>query len=224
MEIIYKDLGRVNYKNAWNLQHKLFNENIEKKTKNKPTINKLLFCEHNNVYTIGKNGNKNNLLLNDIELAKKNIDFFKIDRGGDITYHGIGQLVVYPIFDLDTFNIRTKQYIHKIEKLVIKTMSEYKIKCRIIEDAPGIWIESENHTNHRKICAIGVRSSRGITMHGFALNINTDLSYFNYINACGFTERGVTSMQKELKKNIKFANVKSKILENFSEEFNLVIK
>ena len=217
--MIFKDLGKIKYKTAWDFQHKLFNENISNKQQNKPTINHLLFCEHNNVYTIGKNGSENNLLLDSKTLDKKNIELFRIDRGGDITYHGDGQLIIYPIFDLDTFNIGTREYVFKLENIVIKTLQEFNIKCGRLKDAAGIWIEPENIAKSRKICAIGVRSNRRITMHGLALNVNTDLSYFNYINPCGFTQRGVTSMQKELKKSINFEEIKTVLAENFKKEF-----
>ena len=217
--ISFTDLGNINYKEAWDFQHKLFNENIENKKLNKTTKNTLLFCEHNHVYTIGKSGNNANLLLNNKSLEEKVIEFFHIDRGGDITYHGDGQIVAYPIFDLDTLNIGTRNYIFKLENLVINTMFEFGIKCGRLEGAAGIWVEPENIANSRKICAIGVRSSRRITMHGLALNVNTDLSYYNHINPCGFTERGVTSMQKELNKKLDFDSVKLKLLENFKIEF-----
>ena len=217
--LLFTDLGKINYKEAWDFQHNLFDENIEKKKLNKLTKNTLIFCEHNNVYTIGKSGSDANLLLNSTALKEKGIDFFHIDRGGDITYHGDGQLVTYPIFDLDTLGIGTREYIFKLENLVINTMSEYGIECDRLEGAAGIWIEPENVAKSRKICAIGVRSSRHITMHGLALNVNTDLSYYNYINPCGFTERGVTSMQKELDKSLDFEDVKLKLLKSFKKEF-----
>ncbi|MBN1252490.1 MAG: lipoyl(octanoyl) transferase LipB [Bacteroidales bacterium] len=220
----FTDLGKINYKDAWDFQHKLFNENIENKRLNKPTKNKLLFCEHNNVYTIGKSGNQSNLLLNNISLKDKGIEFYNIDRGGDITYHGHGQIVAYPIFDLDTLNIGTREYIYKLENTVIKTMEEYGIECGRLDGAAGIWIEPEIVANSRKICAIGVRSSHRITMHGLALNVNTDLTYYNYINPCGFTERGVTSMQKELNKHIDFEDVKAALLKNFRNEFAFIPK
>ena len=220
MNISYTDLGKINYKEAWNFQHKLFDENIVNKRLNKPTKNTLLFCEHNHVYTIGKSGSDANLLLNNDNLKDKGIEFFHIDRGGDITYHGDGQIVAYPIFDLDTLNIGTREYIFKLENLVINTMAEFGIECGRLEGAAGIWIEPENIANSRKICAIGVRSSRHITMHGLALNVNTNLAYYNYINPCGFTERGVTSMQKELNKKLDFESVKLKLFGNFKKEFS----
>jgi len=219
VNIFYTDLGKINYKKAWDFQHKLFNENIENKRLNKPTKNTLLFCEHNHVYTIGKSGSETNLLLNNKSLQKKGIEFFHIDRGGDITYHGDEQIVAYPIFDLDIFNIGTREYIFKLENLVINTMSEFGIDCGRLEGAAGIWIESEKNENSRKICAIGVRSSRHITMHGLALNVNTNLSYYNYINPCGFTDKKATSMQEELNKNINFDDVKLCLLKNFKKEF-----
>jgi len=205
--IIFKDLGIIEYKQAFDYQEELFNSIIEKKLKNQPTENYLLFCEHPHVYTLGKSGDTNNLLINQNFLDKINATFYKTNRGGDITYHGYGQLVIYPIFDLDNFDILAKKYIWKIEEAIIQTLKEFNIIADRLEGASGVWIDG-NTANARKICALGVRISRAVTMHGLALNLNTDLSYFNHINPCGFVDKGVTSLQKELGKPIEIGDVK----------------
>ena len=215
----FKDLGLVPYKKAWDYQTLLFNQLLEEKACGETGQNRLLFCEHPHVFTIGKSGNIKNLLLNEEQLKQKNIDYYPIDRGGDITYHGPGQLVAYPIFNLDSFGIGTREYVYRLEELIINAMDEFGIKCSRLEGAAGIWIDADIPSKSRKICAIGVRSSRRVTMHGLALNINTDLSYFNYINPCGFTDRGVTSMQKELGKKLNYNEVKTVVLDKFKEMF-----
>ena len=194
------------------------------KSQNKEIPNYLLFCEHPNVYTIGKSGSENNLLLNNFELQKKGVSFFKINRGGDITYHGPGQIVGYPIINLEAFSLGVKQYIFQLEEVIILTLKNYNINAERLEGATGVWIDTHNKLKARKICAIGVKASRWITMHGFAFNVNTDLSYYNYINPCGFTDKGVTSMEKELGKKVDFAEVKSLVKENFFKLFNQGLK
>ena len=215
----YKDLGLIPYKKAWDYQSILFNTLLEEKACGETGQNLLLFCEHRHVFTIGKSGNLNNLLLNEQQLKEKDIEYYHIDRGGDITYHGPGQLVAYPIFNLDSFGIGTREYVYRLEELIINAMKRFNITCSRLEGAAGIWIDADIPAKSRKICAIGVRSSRRVTMHGLALNVNTDLSYFNYINPCGFTDRGVTSMQKELGKEVDFNEVKKVVLEEFKKVF-----
>jgi lipoyl(octanoyl) transferase len=199
VEIIYRDLGRMGYQRAWDYQEELFTELMAQKTRGEATTPQhLLFCEHPPVFTLGKSGSRENLLINEDALRKKGIEFFRINRGGDITYHGPGQIVGYPILDLANFSLGLKGYIDLLEGSVIALLGTYGIKAGKLEGATGVWLDGEDPTRARKICAIGVRASRHITMHGFAFNVNTDLSYYSYINPCGFTDKGVTSMQKEL--------------------------
>jgi lipoyl(octanoyl) transferase len=223
-ETEYQDLGVKEYKAAWDIQEITHAAIVEKKKQlgDSQSAGTLIFCEHPHVFTLGKSGEANNLLVNDDFLKKINASYFKSNRGGDITYHGPGQLVGYPIFDLEALKIGVKEYIHKVEKAIILTLADYSIKAGVLEGATGVWLDAESK-NTRKICAIGVRVSNAVTMHGFALNINTDLNYFSYINPCGFLDKGVTSMQKELGKTVDFeeikSNLKSKIGEVFSLEF-----
>ena len=208
--IEYQDWGMVEYKEAWSKQESLFSTTIEKKMQGLPTDNYLVFCEHPHVYTLGKSGDEHNMLLDMIQLQAKNASFVHTNRGGDITYHGPGQLVGYPIFDLANFNLGLKQYIHNIEEAIIKTLSFYGIDSSRLEGATGVWLDVGLPTC-RKICAIGVRSSRYVTMHGFALNVNTQLEYFNYINPCGFVDKGVTSMAKELGAPVDMEELKGRL-------------
>lgn len=216
--IIFEDLQVIEYGKAFDYQEEKFNKIIEQKQEGVETDNYLLFCEHPHVYTLGKSGDQNNLLINPVFLKKIDATFYKTNRGGDITYHGYGQLVVYPIFNLDNFDIMAKKYIFNIEEAVIETLKDYGIEAARLEGASGVWLEGKTK-NARKICALGVRISRGVTMHGLAFNINTDLNYFNHINPCGFVDKGVTSMQKELGKEIDFEEVKAKLKEKFFEIF-----
>ena len=219
-KIITEDLGLISYSEAWEYQQKLFDEALTKKTAGEEVQNKLLFCEHPHVITLGKSGHENNLLLTKEKLKEKGVEYFHIDRGGDITYHGPGQLVVYPIFDLDSFDIGLKKYIHRLEEVIIQLLAEYGIKSERMEKGTGVWLDLEK-TNARKICAIGVRSSRFVTMHGLALNVNTDLSYFSLMNPCGFIEKGVTSIEKELGNgSIDMNTIKNRVNELFIELFN----
>ena len=217
----YHDWRLIDYNEAWKKQEKLFFEAIDRKQQNLSTENQLIFCEHPHIYTLGKSGKEQNLLLDLIQLQAKNVDFIHTNRGGDITYHGPGQLVGYPIFDLEFFSVGLKQYIYMIEKSIIQLLKDYHIIASRLNGATGIWIDAGTK-QVRKICAIGVRSSRFITMHGFALNVNTDLEYFDYINPCGFIDKGVTSMQKELGHKIDFDELKfhlrRKISLNFKEK------
>jgi len=196
-QIQFVDWGLIEYNEAWSKQEALFSKSVERKSEGLATDNFLVFCEHPHVYTLGKSGDEQNMLLNYIQLQTKNATFVHTNRGGDITYHGPGQVVGYPIFDLSNFNLGLKQYIHYIEEAIIHTLSLYNIQSARLDGATGVWIDVGLPTC-RKICAIGVRSSRFVTMHGFALNVNTQLEYFNYINPCGFIDKGVTSMEKEL--------------------------
>ncbi|MDA3780834.1 MAG: lipoyl(octanoyl) transferase LipB [Bacteroidales bacterium] len=183
---------------------------------------RVLFCEHPHVYTLGKSGQQNNLLVNDEFLRKINAKYYKINRGGDITYHGPGQIVGYPIIDLEKFNLQVKQYIAKLEDSIIYTLKEYNIESGRISGSTGVWLDGES-SKARKICAIGVKASRFITMHGFAFNINTDLQYFNHINPCGFLDKGVTSLEKELGKKVDIEDVKDKLKVNMQKVFGMKI-
>jgi len=206
--IAYIDWGLVEYNEAWKNQEILFNRSIQQKTQELSTDNYLVFCEHPHVYTLGKSGDEHNMLLNYIQLQAKDATFVKTNRGGDITYHGPGQVVGYPIFDLANFELGLKQYIYNIEEAIIKTLALYNITSTRLEGATGVWLDV-GMPSCRKICAIGVRSSRFITMHGFALNVNTQLEYFNFINPCGFIDKGVTSMEKELGKKVDMDELKA---------------
>ncbi len=199
-EIIFNDLGLIDYQDAWDFQESLFQETITQKGHpDKPqTSNFLLFCEHPHVYTLGKSGSENNLLINNQALAEKGVSFFRTNRGGDITYHGPGQIVGYPILDLENFKLGIRKYIWLLEESIIALLRDFGISASRLDGASGVWLDADQPGKVRKICAIGVRSSRYVTMHGFAFNINTKLEYYNYINPCGFTERGVTSLEKEL--------------------------
>lgn len=199
--IDYIDWGTVEYAEAWDKQKELFDVRVAAKApgmvSSETFTDKAVFCEHPHVYTLGKSGIMENLLLSNNNLIEKGVSFFKTDRGGDITYHGPGQIVVYPIFDLEHFGIGLKQYIHNLEEAVIRTIAQFGIEGERLDGATGVWLDTTIPGRTRKICAIGVKSSRFITMHGLALNINTDLNFFNYINPCGFTDKGVTSLQNE---------------------------
>ena len=216
--VSFQDLGVIDYKEAWDYQEKLFKGIVDQKMHNranpgseKQTNNYVLFCEHPHVYTLGKNGSENNLLVNMLELQQKEATYYKINRGGDITYHGPGQIVGYPILDLDNFSPDIHQYVANLEEAIIKTIAEYGLKGDRMKGASGVWLDAENPAKARKICAIGIRSSRWVTMHGFAFNVNTDLSYFELINPCGFTDKKATSMQQELGKLIPINEVKEKL-------------
>lgn len=219
--MIIKDLGLIEYNKALELQQKLFDSCIECKKSGSDTENHLLLCEHPNTLTIGKHGNRNNLLCNSRFLAEKGISLYETGRGGDITYHGPGQLVGYPIFDLESYNIGIKQYIFNIEEVIIRLLASYGIKGERLEGAAGVWLDPNKPLKARKICAIGVKASHFVTMHGFALNVNTDLSYFSLINPCGFTDKGVTSMEKELGEKVDMEEVKERVAGLFGEIFSV---
>lgn len=226
-QTIFEDLGKIDYKEAWDYQEDIFKKLVDIKLFNrdnpsecKSVVNRLLFCEHNHVYTLGKSGTQNNLLINDQFLKTINATFYKIDRGGDITYHGDGQITGYPILDLETLGLTIKDYIEKLEEAIILTLKDYNIESSRLDGSTGVWLDV-GAPNTRKICAIGVKASRHISMHGFALNVNTNLSYFNHINPCGFVDKGVTSMQKELGKELNFEEVKTNLKEKLQQVFNL---
>lgn len=226
--VVYKDIGLKDYKETWDYQAGIFDKLVENKKeavqhakplKDEPGT--LIFVEHPHVYTLGKSGSENNLLLDYIQLRAKDASFYKIDRGGDITYHGPGQIVGYPIFDLEIIKVGLKEYIYKLEESIIKTVGEFGIIASRLEGGTGVWLDPEVPGKARKICAIGVRASRYITMHGFAFNVNTNLSYFDNINPCGFTDKGVTSLEKELGVKQDFEAVKRIVKKNLQEIFNL---
>lgn len=225
---LFEDLGTREYKSTWDYQELQFNRMIGKKTGKIDSIggledilNRVIFVEHPHVYTLGKSGSENNMLLDYIQLQAKDATFFKIDRGGDITYHGPGQIVGYPIFDLELLGLKLKEYIYKLEEAVILTLEKYGLKGERFEGATGVWLDKDIEGRARKICAIGVRASRYVTMHGFAFNINTNLEYFDYINPCGFTDKGVTSLEKELGQVQDFDLAKSVMKDSISAVFNI---
>ena len=212
----YTDWQTIDYKEAWAKQELLFQEIIQAKFEGKDTraLEVVFLCEHPHVYTLGKSGKANNLLIQEDLLQKIGAVFYKIDRGGDITYHGPGQLVGYPILDLENHNRSLKGYIYNVEEAIIRTLAYFGIQGDRLADATGVWLDVRTSAV-RKICAIGVRASRFVTMHGFALNVNTDLTYFNHINPCGFVDKGVTSMQKELGDFVNMDEVKKIFCRNF---------
>lgn len=211
--------GLIEYNKAWEEQEALFAETIRQKNNQEETENFLIFCEHPHVYTLGKSGDEHNLLIDFIQLQAQHAQFVRTNRGGDITYHGPGQLVGYPIFDLANFNIGLKEYIFRLEACVIELLDQYGLHATGLKGATGVWLDADTK-DARKICAIGVRSSRYVTMHGFALNINTDLSYFNHINPCGFTDKAVTSLEQELGAKQEMETLKSNLRKIFEKKFS----
>lgn len=219
------DLGLSDYKTTWDYQESLFKEALDIKVKIREgnstpePINHLIFCEHPHVYTLGKSGEEQNLLIDQQELENKGASFYKINRGGDITYHGPGQLVMYPIFDLDQFFTDIHKYMRYLEEAVILTLSEFGIRAGRLAGMTGVWLDSGTE-QERKICAMGVKSSRWVTMHGIALNVNPDLSYFDNIVPCGIVDKSVTSMQKELGKSVEMNEVKESLRVNMANIFD----
>lgn len=208
MKAVFYDWGLIDYKEAWDKQQAVFETILQsKKSKNDDFSHQIIFCEHPHVYTLGRNGNVNNLLIQGDFLKSINASYYQIDRGGDITYHGPGQIVGYPIIDLEKANLSLKEYIFQMEQAIIDTLKEYEIIAQRLDGATGVWLDVGT-PKARKICAIGVRASRYVTMHGFAFNINTNLDYFNHINPCGFMDKGVTSLSKEMGKYIDIEEVK----------------
>lgn len=220
-QIVFEDLNRFDYQQAWDYQESLLQEMIKAKTEvHKEKAGYLLFVEHPHVYTLGKSGNDSNLLVNEDFLRLKGASFYRINRGGDITYHGPGQIVGYPVIDLDKFGIGIREYIFRLEEAVIRTLAHYQIAASRLEGATGVWLDIEKAGQTRKICAIGVRASRSVTMHGFAFNVNTDLKFYDYINPCGFTDKGVTSMEKELGKQQPMEEVKDILKNELMRQFS----
>lgn len=216
--ILFEDLGVMDYQSCWDLQEKHFQRILQLKQTHRDSLNqeeiqhRLFFVEHPPVYTLGKSGDENNLLIGMLKMQEINASYVKTNRGGDITFHGPGQIVGYPILDLEFFKIGLKEYIERLEEAIILTLADYGIKAGRLAGASGVWLDWQHPGRQRKICAIGVRSSRFVTMHGFAFNVNTDLTYFNHINPCGFTDKAVTSLQKELKAEQNIGEVKEKLL------------
>lgn len=215
----FKDWGTTPYAEAWKKQQELFAQALQAKREKKER-NYLVFCEHPHVYTLGKSGDEHNLLMNHIQLMAKEATFHKVDRGGDITYHGPGQIVGYPIINLALWNMGVKEYIYKLEESIINVLKKYDIEGQRLEGATGVWLEVGS-SQVRKICAIGVKVSRHISMHGFAFNATTDLKYFDYINPCGFTDKGVTSLAKETGKPIALETLKQEILSSLAHQFEM---
>ena len=224
--VLYRDLGRMGYSECWDLQLSLFERMLswkrEGKVQSQENAGELLLVEHDHVYTLGKSGKQQNMLISEEYLRQIGAEFFHIDRGGDITYHGPGQIVGYPILDLEQVGISLRDYIDSIEESIIGVCGQWGIEAGRIAGASGVWIEPDS-PRARKICAIGVRASRYVTMHGFAMNVKTDLKYFNHINPCGFVDRGVTSLEKELGHEVDFEMVKSQIVKHLSEKLKIEI-
>lgn len=227
----FRDLGLMDYQKAWDYQEELFAETVALKIQNrknalseqKSTPNYLLFVEHPHVYTLGKSGKPENLLLDEEGLKEHQAQFYKINRGGDITYHGPGQLVGYPILDLDNFFTDIHKYLRLLEESIILTLGEYGIAAGRIEGLTGVWLDHIQQNNPRKICAMGVKSSRWVTMHGFAFNVNSDLSYFGHIIPCGIDDKAVTSLEAELGQKILLEEVKSKVKKHLETLFEMEI-
>ncbi len=215
MQVNFTDWGLVAYDKALKRQEEIFNRKVEQKLSGEKKIAQdFIVCQHPHVYTLGRHGKPSNLLASEQFLEKIGATFHKITRGGDITYHGPGQIVGYPSLDIDSLGLTLRTYIETVEESVIRVMKTYEIECERLKGATGVWIEPQTN-RARKICAIGVKASRGITMHGFALNVNTDLNYFNYINPCGFTDKGATSMQRELGRPIDLSEVSKALYSTF---------
>ena len=226
-KIILKDIGRTSFSDAWKFQEDVFQKIIDQKVHNRAlekkieTNNYLIFTEHNPVYTIGKSGDMSNLLLSENQLKDKEIEFFKINRGGDITFHGPGQIMGYPILDLDNFFTDINIYLRSLENTIIDTLMLYDISGFTIKGETGVWVNKDEKL--KKICAFGIRASRWVTMHGFSLNVNTDLDKFNYIIPCGITDKGVTSISEIKNEIIDIDKLKKKIIESFAKNFKAEI-
>lgn len=230
-KVNFQDLGNIDYQKAWDYQQSLLKEVIDRKLANRKlstddpnwVLQKhyLLFCEHPPVYTLGRSGSKDNLLLNDKGLDEKGISFYKINRGGDITFHGLGQIVAYPIFDMDCFFTDIHKYVRFLEEVIIRTLASYGLEGIRLDGYTGVWLAATADKPNRKICAIGVHLSRWVTMHGFAFNVNTDLRYFDYIIPCGIKDKDkeVTSLSEELGKTVELDTVKAELKRHFSELF-----
>jgi len=225
--VLFKDLGLVDYKQAWDYQESLLGEivaaKMEARNHSESRVangtHHLLFCEHPHVYTLGKSGKEDHLLLDEQQLGENQAVFYRINRGGDITYHGPGQIVGYPILDLDCFFNDIHRYLRYLEEAVIRTLSDYGIVASRIEKLTGVWIDAEDPAKARKICAFGVRCSRWVTMHGFAFNVNVDLDYFKHIIPCGIPDKAVTSLSRELGRPLDMVEVKEKLKAHLSDVF-----
>ncbi len=228
VKVVFQDLGHIDYKQAWDYQEKLFDQIIAIKRQNRgeetnlETQSYLLFCEHPHVYTLGKSGDEKNLLVNEEYLKSRGATFYKINRGGDITYHGPGQIVGYPILDLENFFTDIHKYLRFLEEAVILTLADYGIESGRSDGETGVWLESGTE-NARKICALGVRSSRWVTMHGFAFNVNPDLDYFGNIIPCGIVDKSVTSMQQELGEKVDIQEVRDKLKVHLATIFEMTL-
>jgi lipoyl(octanoyl) transferase len=226
-QVLFKDLGLMDYKVCWDIQEQLFNETISQKIANRNlepqlqinTSNHLLFVEHPHVYTLGKSGDVSHLLINEHQLEEKKATYYKTNRGGDITYHGPGQLVGYPILDLDHFFTDIDKYLRLLEETIIRTLGEYGIKAGRSKGETGVWLEEHNIFKARKICAMGVRCSRWVTMHGWGFNVNSNLNYFSNIVPCGIHNKAVTSLNKELGQDVDMNEIKEKLKKHFSTLF-----
>jgi lipoyl(octanoyl) transferase len=229
IRVEFQDWGMIDYQEAWDKQEALFTEIVNIKSANRTnnteiiTKNYLIFCEHPAVYTLGKSGKIEHLLLDEKGLLDNHARFYKINRGGDITYHGPGQLVGYPILNLDYFFTDIHKYLRLLEEAVILTLADYKITAGRSEGQTGVWLESDNPFKARKICAMGVRCSRWVTMHGFAFNINTNLAHFKNIIPCGIDDKAVTSMEAELGEKVDIETVKLKLIAHLAALFNMKI-
>lgn len=229
-KVLYRDLGNMDYKECWDLQEKLFGENCNIKLENRrrndsvinPTTDYLLFVEHPHVYTLGKSGDMANLLLDEKGLANANAQFYPINRGGDITYHGPGQIVGYPIFDLENYFPDIHKYLRYLEEAIILTLAEFGIEAGRIDGLTGVWLDPEDEEKARKIAAIGVKCSRWVTMHGFAFNVNSDLNYFKNIIPCGIDDKAVASMHEELGRPVDMEKVKTILRQKMSDLFGYV--
>ncbi len=217
---VFLDLGLADYRSVWQKQEELMDGIKARKSKGETTSNYLLFVEHPHVYTLGKSGDAAHMLIDSIQLRAKQAEFVKVDRGGDITYHGPGQLVAYPILDMVNFGLGVKDYVDRLEEVVIQSIGEYGIRGERLAGATGVWLDAMG-PKARKICAIGIKCSRFVTMHGFALNVNTDMNYFNYIHPCGFVDKGVTSMTRELGHKLVMGEVKDVVKRKFEELFGM---
>lgn len=227
-QIHFYDLGNIEYGKAWQLQEELLKEAVSEKSKRitggdsyapQPIKNYLLFCEHPHVYTLGKSGDEKNLLVNDEELAALSATYYKTNRGGDITYHGPGQIVGYPVLDLEQFFTDLGRYMRSIEQVIINTLAHYNIEAGRLQGEPGVWLDPDDAQKARKICAVGVKASRWVTIHGWALNVNTDMSYFGHIVPCGITDKAVTSMEQELGTPLDIDAVRKVVRTEFAKVF-----
>lgn len=230
-KVLLKEIGELRYREAWELQESLFSEVVAKKLERRENnavhengLHYLLLCTHPHVYTLGRNGKEQHLLLKEEALVKAGIDYFHINRGGDITYHGPGQLVGYPILDLDCIFTDIGKYLRTLEEVIICTLEDFGLKGERLPGATGVWLEAENPFRARKVCAMGIRASRWVTMHGFALNINTDLSYFEKIIPCGISDKSVSSMAKELGRDLDVAAVSTSLKSHFENCFQVKLE